>query len=115
MREEKSQAFENKEVREMQVRGGAQIQKDVKNEGWPDYRHENTGPRGKCTLNAPAFLTKKPWVYAIIGVKTEGHCQGRGPTLKVVVSFGSGTGVPPVKGHGQDGRATAYDTTTGFD
>ena len=29
-----------------------------------------------------------------------------------VVSFGSGTGVPPVDGHGQDGRATANDTTT---
>ena len=29
-----------------------------------------------------------------------------------VVSFGSATGVPPVNGHGQDGRATANDTTT---
>jgi len=28
------------------------------------------------------------------------------------VSFGSGTGVPPVNGHGQDGRATANDTIT---
>ncbi|HXW14039.1 MAG TPA: hypothetical protein VEN79_05980, partial [Terriglobia bacterium] len=26
------------------------------------------------------------------------------------MSFGSGTGVPPVNGHGQDGRATANDT-----
>ena len=31
---------------------------------------------------------------------------------EVVVSFGSGTGVPPGNGHGQDGRATANDTTT---
>ena len=31
---------------------------------------------------------------------------------QAVVSFGSGTGVPPVNGHGQDGRATADDTTT---
>jgi REP-associated tyrosine transposase len=30
----------------------------------------------------------------------------------VVVSWGSGTGVPPVNGHGQDGRATAKDTPT---
>ena len=30
----------------------------------------------------------------------------------VVVSFGGGTGVPPVIRHGQDGRATANDTTT---
>ena len=29
-----------------------------------------------------------------------------------MVPFGSGTGVPPVNGHGQDGRATANDTTT---
>jgi len=29
-----------------------------------------------------------------------------------VVSFGSATGVPPVNGHGQDGRATPNDTTT---
>ncbi len=32
--------------------------------------------------------------------------------VRVVVSFGSGTGVPPVNGHGQDGRATANDTIT---
>ena len=32
----------------------------------------------------------------------------------VVVSFGSGMGVPPMIGHGQDGRATANDTTTGL-
>ena len=30
----------------------------------------------------------------------------------VVVSLGSGTGVPPVNRHGQDGRATANDRTT---
>jgi hypothetical protein len=30
----------------------------------------------------------------------------------VVVSFRSATGVPPVNGHGQDGRGTANDTTT---
>ena len=29
------------------------------------------------------------------------------------MSFGSGTVVPPVNGHGQDGRASANDTTTG--
>ena len=34
-----------------------------------------------------------------------------GTLFGVVVSFGSGTGVPPVNGHGQDGRATANDTT----
>ena len=54
MREEKSQAFENKEVREMQVRGGAQIQKDVKNEGWPDYMLENTDEVDKMSLDQPA-------------------------------------------------------------
>ena len=30
----------------------------------------------------------------------------------VVVSLGSGTGILPVKEHGQDGRATANNTTT---
>jgi hypothetical protein len=30
----------------------------------------------------------------------------------VVVSFGSGTGGTSVNGHGQDGRATANDTTS---
>ena len=34
------------------------------------------------------------------------------PWQGVVVSFGSATGVPPVNGHGQDGRATPNDTTT---
>ena len=29
----------------------------------------------------------------------------------IVVPFGSATGVPPVNGHGQDGRATPDDTT----
>jgi poly-gamma-glutamate capsule biosynthesis protein CapA/YwtB (metallophosphatase superfamily) len=32
--------------------------------------------------------------------------------LRAVVPFGSGTGVPPVNGHGQDGRATPNNTTT---
>ena len=39
------------------------------------------------------------------GVKSDGR--------RVVVSFGSAPDVPPVNGHGQDGRATANDTTTG--
>jgi hypothetical protein len=30
----------------------------------------------------------------------------------VVMSFGGATGVPPVDGHGQDGRATPNHTTT---
>ena len=30
----------------------------------------------------------------------------------MVVSSGSATGVPPVNGHGQDGRATVNETTT---
>ena len=59
MREEKSQAFENKEVREMQVRGGAQIQKDVKNEGWPDYIHENKPPSDKMSCQEWGFWDKK--------------------------------------------------------
>ena len=38
--------------------------------------------------------------------------RGQRIQARVVVSFESGTGVPPVNGHGQDGRATPNDTTT---
>ena len=44
-----------------------------------------------------------------ISVFTAARKQGK---VWVVVSFGSGTGVPPVNGHGQHDRATANDTTT---
>ena len=33
--------------------------------------------------------------------------------VRIVVSFGGATGVPPVNGHGQDGRATPNDTKAG--
>ena len=48
--------------------------------------------------------------------KTHGHESNdrvHPPSKRVVVSFGGGTGVPPVNGHGHEGRATANDTTTG--
>jgi hypothetical protein len=59
--------------------------------------------------------------------KAKGKCQkghGESPRSRwisdcprawpVVVSLGSGAGVPPVNGHGQDGRATANDTATAW-
>jgi hypothetical protein len=51
---EKSQAFENKEVRIIQVKNGELNQKDVKNEGWPDYMLENTDEVDKMSLDQPA-------------------------------------------------------------
>ncbi|MGA2987096.1 MAG: hypothetical protein ABSG32_25130 [Terriglobia bacterium] len=54
MRSEKSQAFENKEVRIIQVKSGELNQKDVKNEGWPDYMLENTDEVDKMSLDQPA-------------------------------------------------------------
>jgi membrane dipeptidase len=42
----------------------------------------------------------------------DAHVREWQSSAGVGVSFGSGTGVPPVNGHGQDGRATANDTTT---
>ena len=41
MEEAKNQVFENREVRLMQTRSRALMQKDVKNEGRSDYMHEN--------------------------------------------------------------------------
>ena len=56
MRSEKSQAFENKEVRIIQVKSGELNQKDVKNEGWPDYMLENTDVGDKMSTAQPCFL-----------------------------------------------------------
>ena len=50
MAEANNQVAENKEVRQKRVRGGALRPKDVKNEGWPDYMHENTGSSDKMSI-----------------------------------------------------------------
>ena len=50
------QRSENKEVRRGQSRTGRSSQKDVKNEGLPDYIHEKTGVGDKVSSEKPGFL-----------------------------------------------------------
>jgi hypothetical protein len=50
MGEARNQAFDNRAVRLAQVKSGEPRPKDVKNEGWPDYMHENTGQSDKMSI-----------------------------------------------------------------
>jgi hypothetical protein len=56
MRVVKSQRNDNREVRLARVRSGELRPKDVKNEGWPDYMHENTGSSDKMSPDRLTFL-----------------------------------------------------------
>jgi len=58
MGEEKNQVFKNREVKQMGVKSGERIQKDVKNEATSGDVHENKGRVTKCTPINPAFRTK---------------------------------------------------------
>ena len=40
----------------MQIRSGALIQRDVKNEGWTDYLHENRGGWDKMCTGRHALM-----------------------------------------------------------
>ena len=52
---EKYQVIEIRKVRLARVRGGVLRPKDVKNEGWFDYMHENTGEDEKMSGDPPGF------------------------------------------------------------
>jgi hypothetical protein len=55
MGEAMNQVYENKEVSRCRPGVGGLVQKDVKNEGWPDYMHENTGASDKMSFDPPGL------------------------------------------------------------
>jgi branched-chain amino acid transport system substrate-binding protein len=61
--------------------------------------------------SAPIYLCRKA-AQGNWSAHGQPHCRACVSENTAVVSLGSGTGVPPVNGHGQDGRATANGTTT---
>ena len=61
--------------------------------------------------SAPLYLCRKA-AQGEWSTLSQPRCRTCSSENTVAGSFGSGTGVPPVNGHGQDGRATANDLTT---